>query len=49
MSFQQNINKYWNYIESKYPTPQYIRRVKTLKFDDLKKAIDNKNESYLKK
>ena len=49
MSFQQNINKYWNYIESKYPTPKYIGRVKTLKFDDLKKVIDNKNESYLKK
>ena len=49
MSFQQNINKYWNYIESKYPTPKYVGRVKTLKFDDLKKAIDNKNENYLKK
>ena len=49
MLFQQNINKYWNYIESKYPTPKYVGRVKRLKFDDLKKAIDNKNESYLKK
>ena len=49
MSFQQNINKYWNYIEGKYPTPKYVGRVKTLKFDDLKKAIDNKNENYLKK
>ena len=49
MSFQQNINKYWNYLENKYPTPKCVGRVKTLKFDDLKKAIDNKNENYLKK
>ncbi len=49
MSFQQNINKYWNYLESKYPIPRYVEKVKTLKFDDLKKAIDDKNENYLKK
>ena len=49
MSFKHNINKYWNYFESKYPVPKYISRIKTLQFDDLKKAIDNKNETYLTK
>ena len=49
MSFKENINKYWNYLESKYPAPKCVGRVKTLKFDDLKKAVDSKNESCLKK
>ena len=45
----QKINKYWNYLEQKYPTPKYIEKVKDLKFEDLKKAIDQKNEEYIKK
>ena len=49
MSLQQNINKYWNYLEQKYPTPRYVAKVKYLEFKDLKEAIDNKNEDYIKK
>ena len=49
MSFNQNINKYWNYLEQKYPNPRYATKVKYLEFKDLKKAIDSKNENYLKK
>jgi len=49
MPFNKNINKYWNYLEQKYPSPRYVGKVKDLKFEDLKKAIDNKNENYLKK
>ena len=49
MSLQQNINKYWNYLEQRYPCPKYVGKVKYMEFKDLKKAIDNKNENYLKK
>ena len=48
MSLQQNINKYWNYLEQKYPSPKYVGKVKYMEFKDLKKAIDRKNENYLK-
>ena len=48
MSFNQNINKYWNYLEQKYPAPIYVEQVKYMEFEDLKKAIDRKNENYLK-
>ena len=49
MSFQQNINKYWGYLEQKYPVPRYVGKVKYMEFKDLKKAIDGKNEKHLKK
>ena len=49
MSFNQNINKYWNHLEQKYPAPIYVGQVKYMEFEDLKKAIDSKNENYLKK
>ena len=49
MSFNQNINKYWNYLEKKYPAPKYVGQVKYMEFKDLKKATDNENENYLKK
>ena len=49
MSFEENINQYWKYLEKKYSTPRYVTKVKMLEFNDLKKAIDNKNENYLKK
>mgnify|MGYP000277050056 FL=1 len=49
MSFNQNINKYWNYLEQKYPSPKYVGKVKYMEFKDLKKATDSKNENYLKK
>ena len=43
MSLQQNINKYWNYLEQKYPSPKYVGKVKCMEFKVLKKAIDGKN------
>ena len=36
MSLIPKINKYWNYLEQKYPTPKYVGKVKDLKFEDLK-------------
>ena len=49
ISFSKNINQYWNYLEKKYPTPKYIGKIKYLEFKDLKKAVDDKNEKYIKK
>ena len=49
MSLQENINKYWDYLEKKYPSPKYVGKVKYMEFKDLKKAVDNKNENYIKK
>ena len=49
MSLQKNLNEYWNLLESKYPAPETVSKIRTLKFDDLKKGIDSKNEKYLKK
>ena len=48
MSLQQNINKYLDYLDQKYPSPKYVGKVKYMEFKDLKKAIDSKNENYLK-
>ena len=49
MSLQKSLNEYWNLLESKYPAPKTANKIRTLKFDDLKKSIDNKDEKYLKK
>ena len=49
MSLQKNINKYWDYLEKKYPSPRYVGKVKCMEFKDLKKAVNNKNENYIKK
>ena len=49
MNFQQNINKYWEDLEKKYPSPKYVGKVKYLDFRQLKKAMDNNNENYIKK
>ena len=49
MSLKKNINKYWDYLEQKYQSPKYVGQVKYMEFKDLKKAIDSKNENYLKK
>ena len=49
MLLQQNINKYWDYLEQTYPCPKYVGRVKYMEFKDLKKAIDSKNENFIKK
>ena len=34
MLFKHNINKYWNYLEQKYPRPKYVGKVKYLEFKD---------------
>ena len=49
MSFQKNINKYWDYLEQKYSPPRYVGKVKYMDFESLKNVIDNKNEKHLKK
>jgi len=49
MSLQKNINKYWDYLEKRYPAPKYVGKVKCMEFKDLKKAVNNKNANYLKK
>lgn len=49
MLLEQNINRYWEYLEQKYPSPKYVGKVKYMEFKDLKKATDSKNVNYLKK
>ena len=49
MNLPNEINKYWNYLEEKYPSPTYVKKVKKLNFSKLKKEIDNKNYKYIKK
>ena len=49
MSINQNIKKYWEYLEQKYDPPTFVKKVKIINFNELKKAADNKNEKYLKK
>ena len=49
MSTNQNIKKYWEYLEQKYDPPTFVKKVKIINFNDLKKAADSKNEKYLKK
>ena len=49
MAFQKSINKYWEYLEKKYPTPKYVGQVKYIEFKDLKEAVDGQNETYLKR
>jgi hypothetical protein len=49
MSFKENINKYWEYLEKKYPSPKYVSQVKSIEFKDLKEAVDSHNENYLKR
>lgn len=49
MRLQKKISEYWNYLEKKYPTPHYVGKIKTIEFNILKKAVDNKDENFLKK
>ena len=49
MLLKKNINKYWDYLERKYPCPKYVGQVKYLDFKVLKEAVDSKNEKFLKK
>jgi len=45
----QNLKKYWEYLEQKYDPPTYVEKIKIIQFNKLKKAVDSKNEKYLKK
>ncbi len=49
MSLQKKLDEYWNLLENKYPAPNIVSKVRTLKFEDLKNGIDNRNVKYLKK
>ena len=49
MNLHKKISEYWNYLEKKYPTPHYVGKIKIIEFNILKKAVDKKNEIFLKK
>jgi|TARA_Y100000389_G_scaffold198470_1_gene235032 hypothetical protein len=49
MILEESLNNYWNSLEKKYPLPSYVKKVKELDFRLLKKAIDDKNITFLKK
>ena len=49
MNLQLKLDKYWRYLENKYAPPKYVGRVNELQFSILKKAIDKKDEKFLKK
>ena len=42
MNLQKIISEYWTYLENKYPTPHYVGKIKSIEFNVLKKAVDNK-------
>lgn len=48
MKLIHKIKKYWNYLERNYPPPKYVGKIKKLYFSDLKKAVDDNNEVYIK-
>jgi len=48
MLLEKKLENYWKYLEKKYNPPKYVGKVNILKFLDFKKAIDNKNEKFLK-
>lgn len=49
MSLEKKLDLYWKYLENKYQPPKYVGLVSELSFFDLKKAVDKKNEKYLKR
>ncbi len=49
MSFKRKIDNYWKYLESRFPPPKYVGKIKYLEFKNFKKSIDNKDEQYIKK
>ena len=44
----QNLQKYWNYLEKKYKPPVCVSKVNILDFKKLKKEIDSKNIFFIK-
>ena len=49
MILEKSLNNYWISLEKKYPSPSYVKKVKELDFKLLKKAIEDKNTTFLKK
>ena len=49
MNLEQKLDKYWKYLENKHIPPKYVGKVHELQFSILKKAIDKKNEKFLKR
>lgn len=48
MELVKKLNSYWEYLEKNYSPPKYVGKVSDLEFLTLKKAIDTKNEKFLK-
>lgn len=48
MSLLKKIQKYWNYIENKYPKPKFINRVIEIDIKELKSAVNNQNLTFIK-
>tara|TARA_B100000989_G_C19503184_1_gene455191 strand:+ start:162 stop:1049 length:888 start_codon:yes stop_codon:yes gene_type:complete len=48
MNLINKLENYWKLLEGKYSPPKYVGDVKDLDFKKLKKAIDNKDEKFLK-
>ncbi len=48
MLLEKKLENYWKYLEKKHNPPKYVGTINILKFLDFKKAIDNKNEKFLK-
>ena len=40
------IKKYWNSLESKYPVPTYVTKIKEIEFKALKDILDNKKVKF---
>ena len=49
MSLNKKIQQYWEFLERKYPSPEFVKKIKKLEFNELKKQINNRNEIFLKK
>ena len=49
MKLEKRLDKYWKYLENNHKPPRYVGQVNELKFLDLKKAIDEKDERSLKR
>ena len=51
LTFMLNANilqKHWQKLEAKKTAPKFVKKINTLEFSELKKAIDNKNIFYVK-
>ena len=47
--FAEKINRYWKYIEKRYPPPSYVSTVEKINFKDFKIILDKKNYNSAKK